>query len=230
MNSVLPTLRLLQIADSSFPVGGFAYSHGLEWLASQQRPSEADLAALLAGYLEQVGGGQWLPAALAARRAGSLAPLLHGDEALDASIAAMGEREAGRAMGERLLAGAADAFPSVAAGRTQAMLAAVRGGETPGQYAVAFGAVANDHEVGEPEMLAALSFAMASSITQAAVRLNLIGQGAAGRLIAGAAPRIDRLVAATIARKRGLRLGAFTPALDVAALLQPSLKFRMFAS
>ena len=99
-------LRLLQVTDSSFPVGGFAYSHGLEWLAANERIGERELAGLVEAYVRQAGGGQWMPAALAALRALSLPALLRTDDALDASIAAAGEREAGRAMGERLLVAA----------------------------------------------------------------------------------------------------------------------------
>ena len=37
-------LRLLQVTDSSFPVGGFAYSHGLESLAANERIGEREAA------------------------------------------------------------------------------------------------------------------------------------------------------------------------------------------
>lgn len=220
-------LRLLQVTDSSFPVGGFAYSHGLEWLAANERIGERELAGLVEAYVRQAGGGQWMPAALAALRARSLPALLRTDDALDASIAAAGEREAGRAMGERLLVAAQGAFGGE---RASAFLAAVRAGQAPGQYAAAYGCVAREADVEAANTLAALGFAMAASLTQAAVRLGLIGQAAATRLAAGAERAIAETVAAVLDRAPRPRFGAFTPRFDVAGALHPTLPFRMFAS
>ena len=47
-HGTLPLLRLLQITDSAFPVGGFAFSQGLEWLVQHGWVDcEADVAAVL---------------------------------------------------------------------------------------------------------------------------------------------------------------------------------------
>ena len=80
------------------------------------------------------------------------------------------------------------------------------------------------------DALAALGFTMITSITQAAVRLGLIGQSAATRLAAHSSEHLDSVVAAVIARHGRRTFGAFTPGLEVATLLQPTLNFRMFAS
>ena len=220
-------LRLLQVTDSSFPVGGFAYSHGLEWLAANEPVGERELAGLVDTYVRQAGGGQWMPAARAALDAKSVPALLRTDDALDASIAAAGEREAGRAMGERLLVAAETAFGGA---WTSAFLASARGGHTPAQYAVAFGCVAREAGIDGANTLAALGSAMAASLIQAAVRLGLIGQTAATRLGAGAERAITETVAVVLDRPPGPRFGAFTPRFDVAGALHPTLPFRMFAS
>lgn len=223
---LLPLLRLLQVADSGFPSGAFAYSHGVEWLAANAPLDEHRLALLLSAYIDQAGAGQWLAAASLAQRASSVGRLLEVDRRLDLSIAAAGERDAGRAMGERLLSGATAAFGGSHSG---AMLAAVTAGRSPGQYAVAFAAIARDAGVPHADALAALGAGMAGSVAQAAVRLGLIGQAAAVRLLAGAAP----VIAAAVSRadaQRSLRFGSFTPGLEVAAILHPTLPFRMFAS
>lgn len=228
MTSPLPLLRLLQVTDSSFPVGGFAFSHGLEWLvqAGWVR-DEDDVAAVVDAYLVQGGGGQWLPAALAACQARTMAAVFRADDRLDASIAVAGEREAGRAMGERLLVGALDAFGGES---TAALLDAVRSRRQPGQYATAYGVVAAEAGVEPATMLAALGSTMVNSVSQAAVRLGCIGQSAAIRIAAGAGPRLAAVVEATLSRRPPRTFGAFTPGLDTAGMLHPTLPFRMFAS
>ena len=228
MGGTVALLRLLQITDSSFPVGGFAFSHGLEWLVQHGWvESEADVAAVLDAYVVQAGGGQWLPAALACARTTGIAAIQRWDDLLDASMLVEGERNAGRAMGERLLAGASDAF---AGERIGAFLDAVREGRTPGQYAAVYGVTAAEAGVEEEAMLAALGSTMVNSIASAAVRLGTIGQAAAIRITAAAAPVLAATVARTLERRGRPRFGAFTPGLDVAGLLHSTLPFRMFAS
>jgi len=222
-------LRLLQITDSSFPVGGFAFSHGLEWLTQRRIVvDEAGLARFLEAYVDQGVGRQALPGAVRGYRARTAGALRRADEALDASYAAEGERNAGRAMGDRLLVGATDAFETGA--HIEEFRRLARAGATPGQYAVAYGAIAAAQRIEEPQMLIALGFSMVLAVTQAAVRLNTIGQGAAVRLAAGASPAIERAVTRVLSEGARPAIGAFTPNLDAAALGHPSLTFRMFAT
>lgn len=229
MSAAGPLLRLLQITDSSFPTGGFAFSHGVEWLTQRAGVTgEAGMRALLIAYIDQAVARQALPAALASMRAASLEAIERVDDALDASFAAAAEREAGRTMGERLLTGAVAVFGDGALAGD--LLAAVRASATPGQYAVSFGAVTNDHRVSEEDALSALAFSMVLSVAQAAVRLNVIGQTGSARLVAHATPQLEAAVAAALVAPRRLALGTFTPGLDVAGILHPTLQFRMFAS
>ncbi len=226
--SLVPLLRLLQVTDSAFPVGGYVYSHGVEYLARRGRVvDEVDVAGVLSAYIAQCGGSQWFPAAADVYRAKDTLPMVRADQMLDASLSVAGERDAGRAMGERLLANAANAFPGE---RTAAFSAAVASGLAPGQYATVFAAVATDAGVDITATLAALGSTMVASITSAAVRLGVIGQDAATRLAANAASDIDTAVTSALARPPRRLYGAFTPGLDLAGLLHPTLEFRMFAS
>lgn len=220
-------LRLLLVQDSAFPVGGFAFSHGVEWMTRTKRiTDEAGLASFVAAYIDQSCARQSLPAALRAFR-GTPSEVMRVDDLLDASMGAPGEREAGRLMGERFLLAVTDTFETGA--RVRALGDARRAGATPGQYAVAFGAFAADEGVPEAEALTALASGMALAVTQAAVRLNLIGQAAALRVSAAVTPALASTVEAVIASPRR-RFGAFAPGLDVAALSHRHLSFRMFAS
>lgn len=225
----LGTLRLLQLSDSSFPVGGFAYSHGLEWLAHEGAVRvEADLEAFFEALVAQALGGQTLPAALRVARASSERGLLSADDRLDASIGSSSEREAGRAMGGRLLTAAMGAFGGGALASTLAV--AVHEGRTPGQYATAFAAVARDEGASERETLLALASGTLTAVAQAAIRLGLTGQDGASRLVARASGSAARVVEELSSAVRIPRPGAFAPGTDVAGTLHARLPFRMFAS
>lgn len=220
-------LRLLQITDSSFPVGGYAYSHGLEWLVHAGRvTSEEDLAETMDVFVAQVIAGQWFPAAAAAFRAGTTTAVVRIDERLDASILAQSEREAGRAMGQRLLQTASVAWQNQ---QLAHYFDKTREGRAPGQFAVAFALAAQVSGVAEADMLFALGFSVTSSVTQAAIRLGAIGPAAAASLAENVRPALEHVVRAHAALK-GARIGAFAPGLELAAMLQPTLRFRMFAS
>lgn len=227
-SSTLPLLRLLQVADSSFPAGGFAYSHGLEWLAHEGLVrTEDDIAAFLRAYVLGAGGGQALAAALQCLRARSLPRVAAIDRRLDASIVSSPEREASTAMGARLLEEASEALECPYA---RAFLGLVAAREAPGHYPVAFAVVISRHGIDERSALAALAFTMVNSITQAAVRLGLIGQRSMLRLNAGAATAIELVVARLIAGRPLPLFGAFLPAAEIATARHAGLSFRMFAT
>lgn len=219
--SDLALLRLLQVCDSAFPVGGFAYSHGLEWSAHEGIVrDESSLRAFLETYVEQCAGRHWLPAALAAFQARNERQLRGIDQRFDNSFASPAERSASLTMGARLRHEAANAF----------RLEAGAADGSPGHFAVVFGCCARQSGVTERAMLEGLAFTMVQSVVQAALRLGFIGQSAATRLAGEAGPSI--LAAVDTVLKRGPRrmYGSFAPGIDVATTLQPTLTFRMFAS
>lgn len=217
----LALLRLLQLCDSAFPVGGFAYSHGLEWLVHEGIVrDEESLRGFLETYVEQSGGHHWLPAALIAYRAESDGAIANADRRFDRSFTAPAERAASRTMGSRLRHESGNAFG----------FDPTPGGGSPGHFAVVFGACARHCGIEERPAIEGLAFTMVQSVIQAALRLGLIGQSAATRLAAEAGPAITGAVDTTLRRPPQRRYGAFAPGIDVASSLQPTLTFRMFAS
>ncbi|GIW13169.1 MAG: urease accessory protein UreF [Tepidiforma sp.] len=225
---VLPLFRLLQLADSAFPVGSFAYSHGLETLVAEGRVrAESDLARLLERVAAQPLRRQTLPAAAAAWRAGSTAGRLAADQRLDASLTLPGERTSSRAMGRRLLDLVTEIEPSLA---RHPFRLAVLAGETQGHYPVAFSTAARELRVPLPETLAALAQGMMQSLISAATRLGVIGPAAAARLLAGAAPALSAAVAAVLAERPPRHFGSWLPTLEIGAARHPYLPFRMFAT
>lgn len=162
-----PLLRLMAWLSPAFPVGSFAYSHGLERAVHEGLVQDrAALAAWIAMLLER--GSAWNDAVLAAeshRRAGT------GEDL--AEIAELAEALAGskeRHM-ETMLQGAAflEAARQWTGTQTLAPPAAC-------PYCVAFGAVAGVHGIAAEAAVSAFLQAFASNQVQAAIRLSVIGQ------------------------------------------------------
>ncbi|GIW17803.1 MAG: urease accessory protein UreF [Tepidiforma sp.] len=224
----LPLLRLFQLADSAFPIGAFAYSHGLETLAAEGRlVAEPDLADLLRRYIAQPVRGQLLPAARAAAEAASDRAIARADERFDVSLTLPGERAASAAMGRRLLDLAPELDPAL---RGWSYRAAVLGGASPGHHPVAFGALAARLGLPVRDSLAALGLSAVTSLVSAAARLGLIGPAASVRLAAGAAPALAAAVDAAVSGTARRTFGSWFPVLEIAAARHPTLPFRMFAT
>ena len=223
--AALHLLRLLQLADSSFPTSAFAFSNGLEGLAHLDiLRTEADITAAIHVQIEEGLAGVDLPAVLHAHTAASEARL-EGIAELDALLSALKPVPAFRAaslkVGRRFLESAAAIVddPLVWAHRA--------GGGS--HYASAWGVVCA--RTGIDAEIAALAFGSVAlhGQTAAAVRLGLIGQSAAQRIATALQPAL--VAAMTSAKSTGLEeMGAYQPCFDIAGLRQPDLETRLFAS
>ena len=100
-------LELLHLCDSLFPIGGFAYSDGLERATSDGTISDAaDLQAWLEAVLDDTIGRLEGPAVWHAWRAvadGDVVAMVQLDEELTALRPSSSARRSSRAMGQRLL-------------------------------------------------------------------------------------------------------------------------------
>ncbi len=174
-------VRLMTWLSPAFPVGAFSYSHGLERAVHDGLVSDgSDLAAWLEDLLEV--GSAWNEMVLLAeahRRAAVGGDLV---EVAQLAEALAGSRE--RHM-ESLLQGAAflkaaAAWPAPAPQDLPAGCA----------YPVAVGAVAGAHGIATGETAAAFVHAFVSNLVQAAIRLAIMGQEEAMRILAGLEPKI----------------------------------------
>lgn len=225
-NNYLAILRLLQVTDSGFPTGGYAFSHGLESLSrSGDICNEREVHEFALTHIEETLAGIELPAVWQASD-GDGRHLLELDELIDCLKPVPVYRRASRKLGRRLLA---SATPLNRSPRLIAFARAIETGATPGHHAVAFGAVARAIEVSQDLALLAFGSSSLSGYVAAAVRLGLIGQGAAQGIVTTLQPNLIT----AIERAKTLtpsEMGAYSPLIDLAGLAHASHPARQFSS
>jgi len=203
--------RLLQLADSAFPAGGFAHSGGLEAAAAiGEVRGEEDVARFAAAALRQAGTFA-LPFVREAR-GGDAAAL---DARCDASIASHVARRASRNQGKAWARACADIF-------------AIDVPTLPfGHLPVAFGASSARLAVPTADaMLLYLQLAARAPLA-AAVRLGRIGPSAAQRLL----DRLDPAAVMGACAERSLDHAAHSaPIEELLGTLHDSLPARLFQS
>jgi urease accessory protein len=229
MDSAL-LLRLLQVADSGFPTGAFAFSHGLEGLYLAGRlAGESEVAAAIDTHLREGFAALECPVMRHAWRAsagGDIAELRRIDGLMDACKPVPVFREGSARVGRRLLESASPLLehPVLSAWRERAA-----DGGTPGHHAVSFAVVMQAAGADEEMAALLLGAGFVNGLAAAAVRLGAIGQVAAQRIIATRQPAIVALAAGC--RDLGLDdIGGYLPLIDIAGLRQPTLPGRIFGS
>src|SRR4051794_17376784 len=220
--------RLLAWLSPAYPVGGYSYSHGLEWaVESGLVRDRTGLVAWLATVLRH--GGGWMDAVLLAH-AHKLARA--GDNAGWGRLRSLAQawaptRELAletRAQGEAFAAASLASWPDPA-GRLPALLA-----DGPGlTYPLAVGAVAACHGVPLPLLLPAYLQAFAANLVSAAVRLIPLGQTEGQRAQAGLEPVVAE-VAAQAAHYPLEDLGTATLTVDLCSMRHETQYTRLFRS
>ena len=223
----LEALRLVAWLSPGYPVGAYAYSHGLEWaVEAGDVRDEASLEAWLAdvcargslrndlilaahahraarqGAGDALAGLNDLALALAPSRELHLETSQQGRSFLDATLGAW-PHESLKALAEHL--------PGAVA------------------YPVAVGAAAGAHAMALPPVLAAYGLAFVQNLVSAALRAAPVGQAAGTRVVAALAPRVVTL--AEDAREADLdALGTATFRLDLGSFRHETQYSRIFRS
>ncbi len=223
-------LRLLQLTDSGFPTGGYAFSHGMEGLHALGIVRDAATVASFAQtHIAETLAGIELPAVWHAWRettAGNIDGLIVLDALLDALKPVPVHRLASTRVGRRFLESAVPLVGGEIAGEYRGRLG---DGTASGHHAVAFGVVTAT--AGIPACDAVLAFGATSlnGYVAAAVRLGVIGQIAAQALIRDLHPELT--VAAGDAARLDLDdLGGYAPLIDLAGLRHAAIPNRLFTS
>jgi urease accessory protein len=219
---------LLQVwLSPAFPVGAFAYSHGLEkavelgWVRGRETLEHwlADLLAL--GTLPND-----LVLLAASWRAGRTSNLteLRDIADLGAALQPSAERHLEATQQGRSFVDQIDAAWPVGSLRASEAFA----GTTP-TLSVAVGYAAAAHAIPLADTLAAYAVAWVGNLTSAAIRLSIVGQTDAQRVTAALFPRLlaaaHRAESATLAE-----LGAATFRADIASMLHETQHVRLFRS
>lgn len=209
-------LRLLQLSDSAFPTGAYAFSDGLETLTTRgEVRTPADLTAFLAGQLTHGWGAQDAPACALAWGADP-ATLAELDDLLDDLKLVPGPRAASTRVGANLRRAATHLWPDVV-------------GDLPAtrHHATTFGAIG--HALGTPRADTVTAFVSGWLLGRAtsATRLMKLGGLDAQRCAAHCEHAAQACVHAALHATPD-DLFTFIPHLDVAASEQPGLDARLF--
>lgn len=222
-------LELLHLCDSLFPIGGFAYSDGLEAATSAGTIAHAaDLQAWLEAVLDDTIGRLEGPAVWRAWRAvvdADVEVLLRLDEELTALRPASSARRSSRAMGQRLLTTWQALHPDE---RLERLSALAKEGLVGPVLPLAFAAAGACAGVTRRASVEAYAYTRLAATVSAAMRLMPIGQTDAHRLLSRALERVPAVVDRVEAGDGVCE--SFTPMMDIAAMTQQYLHSRLFRS
>ncbi|MER2194528.1 urease accessory protein UreF [Methylobacterium brachiatum] len=227
MGESLEALRLMAWLSPGYPVGAYAYSHGLEWAAETgDVRDEASLAAWLADVCAHGALRNDLILAAHAQRAVSSAEPARIAAINDLALALAPSRELHletSQQGRSFLDATLGAWPCEALTALAAQLSG------PVAYPVAVGAAAGAHGMALPPLLAAYGLAFVQNLVSAALRAAPVGQAAGTRVIAALIPRLTRLAEAAGAVDLDA-IGSATFRLDLGSFRHETQYSRIFRS
>jgi urease accessory protein len=218
-------IRSLQLADSFFPVGAFAYSEGLETAATAGRVRDA---VSLDGWIKHFIEGVFVPyegLALAkcmfALAANNFATLCRLDEELTAIRPAASVRAASTGMGKRLLS----LYSSMIADGVPWKAVTLPHANAATAYALVFFHCG----ISERDALLAFGYNRLAGIISAALRLISMGQQQGQKLLT---ENLSKLPAAVdrILEMKDEPLRSFNPLLDIEQMNHQYVYSRLFRS
>ena len=181
-----------QLADSAFPVGGYAHSSGLEAAWQQGEVNAASLPRFVRDAIAQAGWGG-VPFLLAAHDDPEALQAI--DERCDAFLRNQVANRASRVQGRAWIGTIERAFPRP---DVRAFCDAVRARPMARHYAPLVGATLRTLEVDRHSAARLFLFGICRGTLSAAVRLGIVGTTDAQRLLGERADDLDRTLAASV--------------------------------
>jgi urease accessory protein len=220
-------LPLLVWLSPAFPVGSFAYSHGIEWAFEAGDVTDAkSTGAWIADLIEC--GGPWSDAVLLAsvHRAASAKEYETLKEVSEfaAALAPSKERKLETmAQGEAFMSAVGAAWPN----KSFEKVIATIGKEVA--YPVAVGVASASHEIPLRVTLESYLLAVVSNFVSAAVRLIPLGQTDGTKIVASLTPRV-REIAARAEKSTLDDVGGAAIRSDIASMKHETQYSRLFRS
>jgi urease accessory protein len=219
--------RLMAWLSPGYPVGAFAYSHGLERLVEDGAVADAEtLCGWVRGVLRHGAGrtdAVFLRHALNAAAAGDDAALRDVADLAHATAPGAERALETRAQGAAFLRTTLDAWSAPAVRNAAAVL-----GESVA-YPVAVGVAAAAHGVAARAACTAYLHAMAANLVSAGVRLIPLGQTDGQRTLAALEPDVHAVCAEALAANLDA-IGGCTVMGDIASLRHETQYTRLFRS
>ena len=223
----IEALRLMAWLSPTYPVGAYAYSHGLEWAVEAGDVRDAaTLAEWLADVLERGAARNDMILLGEAHRAASAGDPAALSAVNDLALALAPSRELHletSQQGRSFLDATCAAWPCPA---LEALAQALPGAVA---YPVALGLAAGAHGMARGPLTSAYGLAFIQNLVSAALRVAPIGQSAGMRVIAALGPRIAAL-AESLASAGLDDLGAATLRLDLGSFRHETQYSRIFRS
>jgi urease accessory protein len=220
--------KMLAWLSPSFPVGAYAYSHGLEWAIADGTVADASsLTAWIAGVLRHGAGRNDAIVFVHAWRAADTGDFDGLREIAELAAAFQASRERhleSTAQGRAFLTAVAAAWP---APRLAGLAQAVDGLPLPYPVAVAIAAAA--HAIPAETMLPAMLHAFVANLASAGVRAIPIGQTEGQRVVAALAPLAAGVAAGAAAAPLD-DLGGMALRSDIASMKHETQYTRLFRS
>lgn len=221
-------LPLSQLCDSALPTGAFSHSFGLETYVASGAVHDAGtflswLRAMIATPLSRTDG---YAIRTVVEALPDVAVAWSVDRSLHAQTVPRQVREAGVAMGKRMLAIASASCPSP---WLDAYAEEVARARCHGHPAVAMALTGGWLGVPPGVLVAAHLQGIATTLTQNAVRLIPLGQNAGQSVLSSVRADIVRATA-RVRTLKPLDFGAISPGLEIAQMRHERLRARMYMS
>jgi urease accessory protein len=219
--------RMLQFGDSMFPVGGFAFSGGLESAVQKRVVSDAaTLEAYARTAVEQAAMGDGIAVVWAHRAAvaGELDELVRIDRRLFARKLSSETRTMSVRIGKKFAEMGAEVAgaPLLAAWRDR-----IAAGSTPGCYPVALAANFASQDLSARDAFIVHQYGVATMILGAALRLMKIGHVETQRMLYRLNADIDAAYEVA-GRARLADMASFAPLAEVLAAVHVKAHVRLF--